>query len=100
MVNAGSLNLTATANTNWKFDHWVISGAPLTTHGLYNYTLTPTDNPYNVNHGYGNTYSYQPVFSPTGSAVSEFSSAAAVVMAVILVIVAFGAFAFNKRSKK
>ncbi len=36
------------------------------THGAYAFTAVPTDNPYTVDHGYGNTYSYQPVFTPTG----------------------------------
>ena len=66
LENATSLQLTATPDSGWIFDHWVIGGYPLT-HGAYSFTDTPTDNPYNVNHGYGNTYTYQPVFSPTST---------------------------------
>jgi hypothetical protein len=77
-------------------------------HGVYAYTDMPTDNPYNVNHGYGNTYSYQPVFtavspatSPTATPkVDEFSSVAAILVAAILVIVAFGTYAITKKTRK
>ena len=102
LANATSLDLTATPDSGWTFDHWVISGAPLNGHGAYSYTLTPTNNPYNVNHGYGNTYDYQPVFSPvsTSPTVNEFSSATAILMAAILVLVAFGTYVFTKRTKK
>jgi hypothetical protein len=105
MANAVSLNLTAIPNTGFTFSHWVIGGSPLS-HGAYSFTDTPTDNPYNVNHGYGNTYSYQPVFnaispstSPTPK-VDEFSSVAAIILAMVLVIVAFGAYTFTKKAKK
>ena len=54
------------ADSGWTFSHWVISG-PNLSHGGYPYTATPTENPYNVNHGYGNRYDYQAVFVPTGS---------------------------------
>ncbi len=67
LANATSLNLTATPASGWQFSHWVISGTPNLSHGGYPFTATPTDNPYNVNHGYGNTYSYQAVFIPTGT---------------------------------
>ncbi len=66
LTNAESFNLQATPNSGWTFSHWVISG-PNLSHGGYPYTATPTDNPYNVNHGYGNRYDYQAVFVPTGS---------------------------------
>lgn len=104
-VNATVFNITAIPNSGWKFDHWVISGGPLTGHGGYSFTDTPTDNPYNVNHGYGYTYDYHPVFSPTSSTsptptVSEFSTSTAIIIAAILVIVAFGTYAYTKRIKK
>jgi len=105
LANAGSFNLTAVADSGWVFDHWVISGTPMN-HGAYSYTATPTNNPYNVNHGYGNTYTYQPVFSPvsstssTATPINEFSSAAAIIMVMILVIVSFGAYAYTKKAKK
>jgi len=107
MSDASNLNLTATPDTGFTFSHWVIGGAPLS-HGGYSFTDTPTDNPYNVGHGYGYTYSYQPVFdaispatSPTPTPkVPEFSSAAAIITAMVLVIVAFSAYTFAKKPKK
>jgi hypothetical protein len=62
--NASSLNLTATPDSGWAFSHWVISGN-ITSHGAAPLNLEPTDNPYNVNHGYGATFYYQPVFTQT-----------------------------------
>jgi hypothetical protein len=99
LANATSTTLTATPASGWKFDHWVIGGVTGTSpHGAYSYTDTPTDNPYTVDHGYGNLYSYQPVFSP--STVPEFSSASTVILAVILIGVAFGAGAITLSSKR
>jgi hypothetical protein len=66
LANAGSLMLTATPSSGWQFSHWTISGAT-TDHGGAPVNLTPTDNPYNVHHGYGYTYNYQAVFTPVGS---------------------------------
>ena len=66
--NVETLMLTATPNSGWKFSHWIISGAT-TDHGGAPVNLVPTDNPYNVNHGYGYEYNYQAVFTPVGSTV-------------------------------
>ncbi len=105
LANAASLNLMATPLSGWKFDHWVIGGYPMS-HGSYSFTDTPTDNPYNVNHGYGNAYYYQPVFSLVSSSSAtptattpEFSSAAVigVVVALIAVLLASGLYAYGKR---
>jgi hypothetical protein len=68
LADATSLELTAHPADGFVFSHWVISGSDLATgHGDYPFTSTPTDNPYNVNHGYGNSYSYQAVFQPVGT---------------------------------
>ena len=99
--NAANLDLKATPATGFVFDHWVIGGSP-TGHGAYTYTNTPTDNPYNVNHGYGNTYSYQPVFRLTSSpspTIPEFSNVAAIIIALALVAVAFGTYAYKRKTK-
>ena len=109
LANASQLKLTATALSGWKFDHWVIGGYPLS-HGAYNFTDTPTDNPYNVDHGYGYTYSYQPVFtlttSPSSSpstsitptpTVSEYSAFAVIGVALVLAIVLAGVYAQRRR---
>jgi hypothetical protein len=105
LANAASLDLTAIPNNGWQFDNWVIAGTPLS-HGAYAFTDTPTNNPYNVNHGYGNTYSYEAVFSPISTStsstpkVAEFSSAAAIILLMALVIVAFGTYTYTKKAKK
>jgi len=103
LADAAAFNLKATPNSGWQFSHWVIAG-PNLSHGGYPFTATPTDNPYNVNHGYGNTYSYQPVFTPVGSTeptptVPEFSSLATIIVALALVAIAFGTYTFRRRTK-
>jgi hypothetical protein len=64
--NAANVNLTAMANSGWQFSHWTICGTN-TNHGGAPTNWAPTDNPYNVNHGYGYTYYYQAIFTPAGS---------------------------------
>jgi hypothetical protein len=101
LADATQLNLTATALSGWQFSHWVIYG-PNLSHGGYPYTATPTDNPYNVNHGYGNTYSYQPVFIPLETTeptptVPEFSGIAVVGLAFALVAVAVGTIVYKRK---
>lgn len=102
LANAASFNIQANAASGFTFDHWVIGGSPMN-HGAYAFTDTPTTNPYNVNHGYGNTYTYQAVFKPTGSTTSptvpEYSSVAAIIVALALVAVAFGTYAFKRKTK-
>lgn len=98
LANAGSTTLTATPDNGFKFDHWVIGGSPLAgAHGGYSFTDTPTNNPYTVDHGYGNTYSYQPVFSPT--TVPEFPAASTVILAIILIAVTAGVATFASKRK-
>ncbi len=101
LANATSFDLTAKPDSGWQFDHWVISG-PNLSHGGYPFTATPTDNPYNVNHGYGNMYSYQAVFSPVGSTspsptVPEVSGAAALGIIAALACVAVGTYAYKRK---
>jgi hypothetical protein len=68
LANATALELTAMADNGWQFTHWVITGSDVNTgHGSIPTNLEPTDNPYKVDHGYGNTYYYQPVFTQSGS---------------------------------
>jgi hypothetical protein len=115
MDTASSLNLTATPASGWTFSHWVIGG-PNLSHGGYPFTATPTDNPYNVNHGYGATYSYQPVFTPTGvteptpvgqtpaptakgssGLTSDQGIEIGLVVVIIVILIAFGVFAMRKK---
>jgi hypothetical protein len=105
LANAASFDLTAVPDNGWVFSNWVIGGTPLS-HGGYSFTDTPTNNPYNVNHGYGYTYSYEAVFRPVSTTatptptINEFSSATAIILAAILVLVAFGTYIFTKKPKK
>jgi hypothetical protein len=101
--NATQLSLKATANSGWTFSHWVISG-PITGHGGSPLNLTPTDNPYNVNHGYGATYQYQAVFNPTSSGspgpsptIPEYSAVYIGIVAVALVAIALGTLVVKRR---
>ncbi len=114
LTNATSFNLKAIANSGWTFSHWVISG-PNLSHGGYPYTATPTDNPYNVNHGYGNRYDYQAVFVPTGSTEPTPSGQTptpapgmgglstdtwiiiALVIVIIIILIGFGVYAMRKK---
>jgi len=96
LQNAASTKLTATAASGFTFDHWVIGGSPLT-HGAYSFTDTPTDNPYTVDHGYGNTYTYQAVFKPVGSTIPEYSSVATIIVALALVAIAFATIAYKRK---
>jgi hypothetical protein len=118
LANATSMDLTATADSGWQFSHWVISG-PNLSHGGYPYTATPTDNPYNVNHGYGNRYVYQPVFVPTGAGPTptptptggatatptgtiggltmDSAIIIGLVVVIIVILIAFGVYASRRR---
>ena len=66
--DATSFNIRAIPDEGWQFQYWIISG-PTDSHGGYPFTLNPTSNPYNINHGYGATYNYQAVFTLIGSEV-------------------------------
>ena len=110
--DASQLMLVAAPASGWQFSYWVISGTPMN-HGAYSFTATPTDNPYTVDHGYGNTYSYQPVFTPigytmptptptpTGGSTGGISMETAIIIGLVVVIViiliAFGIFAMRKK---
>jgi hypothetical protein len=118
LENATNLMITATPDSGWQFLHWVISGYPIEgAHGAFPFDPTPTDNPYNVNHGYGNTYNYQPVFVPVGASPpagttptptsgggglsgDTITIIVVAVVVIIIIIVAVGAYTYSRRSKK
>ncbi len=115
VANATELSITAVPNDGWKFAYWIISGDPMTGHGGYPFTATPTDNPYIVGHGYGFTYNYQAVFVPVettapppttggggggGGGVSSDTTVIVLVVVIVVILVAFGAYAYTRRSKK
>ncbi len=101
LANATSLNLSATADSGWTFSHWVISGVNVTeSHGGYPVNLEPTDNPYNVNHGYGSTFEYQAVFTETNApspSIPEYSVAVIVVVALALIFSAVATIVYKRK---
>jgi hypothetical protein len=117
LASAAQLQLTAIPDNGWIFVNWIISGFPIEgAHGGFPFTATPTNNPYSVSHGEGNTYNYQPVFVPTGTGPTPTPTATptptpapgistdmgiiiALVVVLVIVLIAFGAFAYSKRSK-
>ncbi len=116
LADATQTTLTATPADGYQFSHWSISGYPIVgAHGTDPFTTTPTDNPYTVDHGYGNRYAYQAVFVPTGSTVPTPTGGAsptptntigglsmewwiiiALVVVIVIVLVAFGVFAARR----
>ena len=101
-TNLTAFNITAMPDNGWQFSHWVISGSDITTgHGSIPTNLEPTDNPYNVNHGYGSIYSYQPVFTQTNASPSptipEFSALGLV--AILVAMIPFVLVARKRRKR-
>jgi hypothetical protein len=114
LADATQMMLTATPQSGWQFSHWTISGSS-TDHGGAPVDLTPTANPYNVNHGYGYTYNYQAVFTPVGSATPTPAGATptppvtvggmsmemviiiGLVVVIVILLIAFALFAMRKR---
>jgi hypothetical protein len=115
LPDATDFNLRATANSDWQFSHWAISG-DITNHGSSPLNLTPTDNPYNVNHGYGSTYYYQAVFTPVGGSatptpsptpstnapIGGFSNETWIIigLVVVIIVILIGFGAYTARLKK
>lgn len=101
-TNATSLNIAATPNSGWKFSHWVISGPDVTTsHGGYPVNLEPTDNPYNVNHGYGSMFYYQAVFTQTNAPSPSIPEIPIItVLIVALFAIAAGTIAYKHSKNK
>jgi hypothetical protein len=115
LANAENFDLKAIPNSGWQFSHWIISGPTDTSHGGTPFTLTPTNNPYNVNHGYGYKYYYQAVFTPVGTTeptpagqtptpapgiggmTTETGIIIALVVVIIIILIAFGIFAMRKK---
>ncbi len=114
LADAEQLMLTATADSGYQFSHWTISGFD-TGHGDAPTNWTPTDNPYNVNHGYGATYNYQAVFVQAGGATPTPPGSTptpppgmggltndqwiiiGLVVVIVVVLIAFGVFAMRKK---
>lgn len=114
LADATQFYLTAIPDSGWQFSHWVISGFPIEgAHGVYPFDPTPTDNPYLVDHGYGNRYYYQPVFSLVDTAAPTptptngeqtmdnaiFTALVVVIIILIVLLIVVGAYAYKKSSK-
>jgi len=110
MANAENLNLNAMPSNGWQFAHWTIYGVD-TGHGAAPANWNPTNNPYNVNHGYGATYSYQAVFVPVGTTEptptptptgtiggmsNETWIIIGLVIVIIVILIGFGIFASRR----
>lgn len=111
MANAEAFNLTAMPYTGWQFSHWTIYGIDAG-HGSSPANWNPTDNPYNVNHGYSATYSYQAVFIPIGTTEptptptpggtiggmsTETWIITGLVVVIIIILIVFGIYAAKKK---
>lgn len=110
MANAENLDLIAMPSDGWEFAHWTIYGVD-TGHGAAPANWNPTDNPYNVNHGYSATYSYQAVFVPVGTTEPTPTPAPTqtiggmstetwiiigLVVVIIVILIGFGIFASRR----
>jgi hypothetical protein len=113
LEDATQTTLTATAANGWVFSHWSISGYPIDTeHGGDPFTGVRTENPYTVDHGYGNTYTYQAVFTKIGEATptptgggggvmaSTIDTVIIVVLVVIIIVVLIALAVVMSRRKK
>jgi hypothetical protein len=84
LADASNFTLYAIPNQDWQFAYWTICGANVS-HGTSPVNWTPTDNPYTVDHGYGETYRYQAVFTPINSGSPNPSPSIPELSAIVLV---------------
>lgn len=99
-ANGTRINLQATPDSGYDFVYWVAVGED-------GHPSTISDNPTNIDCGYGYTYSYQPMFAPAGATTTtaggipaEYLYAIIVVLAVIAVIGVAAALVFRSRRPK
>jgi hypothetical protein len=97
------VTLTATADSGFEFDHWIVSGGPMPGHGDLENNMAP-DNPLQTHAVSGETYNYQPVFSPTGTTTGggipvEYLYAIIIVLVVIAVIGIGAALMYRGKNK-
>ncbi len=95
-LNGSSINLKATPDSGYDFKYWItlVEGEQ---------PITINDNPTDIICGYGYTYSYQPMFAPTGSETPSegtptgYLYAIIVILAVIAAIGIASALLFKRR---
>jgi hypothetical protein len=97
-LDGSTISLSATPNSGYDFVYWVAVGED-------GHPTTISDNPTNVQCGYGYTYSYQAMFAPEGAAqpsagVPMEYIAIIVVLAIVAVIAVVAAVMFRGKSKK
>jgi hypothetical protein len=106
-----TLTLTATPNSGFKFQYWIVTGDYMPGHGGDPSldTNLVTENPLTVSHGKGYSYNYEAVFAPTdmqtgGDSTHIFglSSDMITILIAILVIaliaaIAFGIYIYTKK---
>jgi hypothetical protein len=102
-VTDAIVTLTATAASGFNFDHWIVSGGPLPGHGDIENGIV-TDNPLTTHAVEGETYNYQPVFSPagttTGGGIPEVYLYAIIVVLVILAAIGIGGMIMYRGKSK
>lgn len=96
--------LTATADSGFEFDHWIISGGPMPGHGDLDNNVT-TANPLETHAVSGYSYDYQPVFTPVGaetqpSGIPSYIYAAIIILVIIAVIGVAAAVIYRSRGSK
>jgi len=113
LADVSTMNIRAIPQEGWQFAHWTICGTN-TNHGGAPTNWAPTDNPYNINHGYGYTYYYQAVFTQIGTSEPGASNAPVVngvtiagtssdiliiglVVVIALVLIVFGVYALRRK---
>jgi hypothetical protein len=110
LADATNVNLQAMPNNGWQFAYWTICGTNAS-HGTSPVNWTPTDNPYNVNHGYGDTYRYQAIFTPIGSSTNPTPTPTpgpnvmsmetwiiiALIAVIAVILVAFGVYSSRRK---
>jgi hypothetical protein len=98
------VTLTATPDSGFQFDHWIISGGPLPGHGTIENSVI-SDNPLETHSVSGYSYNYQPVFTPVGtetqpSGIPAYIYAAIIILVIIAVIGIAAALMYRSRGKK
>jgi hypothetical protein len=77
--NGSTINLQATPDSGYTFQYWVAVGED-------GHPTTITDNPTNINCGYGYTYSYQAMFAPSEATPASTGIPAEYLYAIIIVL--------------
>jgi len=87
-ADGSTISLTATPDAGYDFVQWIAVGED-------GHATTFTDNPTAITCGYGETFTYQPMFVPTGTTTGEGIPAeyfyAIIIVLVIIAVIGIGA---------